>query len=79
MIINVFTNENCVPCRFTKRWLNKNGFNYTELKVTDYADILRDQGYSSAPVVSIIKDNNEEVTFSGYSPNKLQEHLLQQV
>lgn len=76
MIINVFTSQNCMPCRFTKRWLDKHGFEYNELKAEEYADILREQGLSSAPVVSIVFEDGKEEVFNGYRPNYLQELLL---
>ncbi len=71
--INVFTNPNCMPCKMTKRWLNEHNLPYNELQITDYADILRDEGYQSAPVVQVIDADGAETTWSGgYNVKQLQ-------
>ena len=77
MTINVFTQPNCQPCRMTKRWLNKHGIKFNELNISDYADVLRERGYQSAPVVQIIQPNGDEVTWSGsFDIKKLQQYCL---
>lgn len=78
MIINVFTKENCMPCKATKRWLNEHGFKFNELSIPEYADILRESGHLSAPVVSIIFEDGQEETFSGgFNPTRLKELLIE--
>ena len=75
MTINVFTKEVCQPCKMTKRWLNERDIPFNELSIADYADILREEGYQSAPVVQVIKDNGEEVVWAGgFDIAKLQKH-----
>jgi glutaredoxin-like protein NrdH len=65
MTINVFTKDNCMPCKMTKRWLEGNKVPFTELEITDYADILKEHGLLSAPVVQVINDNHEETVWCG--------------
>lgn len=79
MSITIFTKPNCQPCRMTKRWLDENEIQYTELPISDYADILKVAGPMSAPVVQINKANNDVVTWAGgFNIKKLQEHCLKE-
>ncbi|HAP3875996.1 TPA: NrdH-redoxin [Enterococcus faecalis] len=77
MSITIFTKPNCQPCKMTKRWLDEKEIYYTELPISDYADILKEAGHMSAPVVQINKDNNDVVTWAGgFNIKNLQEHCL---
>ena len=77
MTINVFTKDNCQPCRMTKRWLNERDIAFNELAIADYADILKENGYQSAPVVQVINENGDEVVWAGgFNVVKLQTHCL---
>lgn len=80
MIINVFTKDNCMPCKMTKRWLNEHDFEFNELSIPEYADILREAGHLSAPVVLIVFNDSQEEMFSGgFNPTKLKELLIDRV
>lgn len=56
----------------TKKFLTENKVEFNELQIADYADILRDNGFTSAPVVQIIdEEGNEDVFSGGFHINKL--------
>ena len=60
----------CMPCRSTKKFLEKNGvqFTYVDLDESETAmDTIANLGYSSLPVV-ITGDSH----WAGYQPEKLQ-------
>jgi glutaredoxin-like protein NrdH len=71
MAVIVYTNPNCVQCEQTKKFLNKEGIEYTveNLQSDDNYEKLVDfvnRGFKSAPIV--VTDTE---TWSGYKPDKL--------
>jgi glutaredoxin-like protein NrdH len=71
MAVIVYTNPNCVQCEQTKKFLNKEGIEYTveNLQSDDNYEKLIDfvnRGFKSAPIV--VTDTE---TWSGYKPDKL--------
>jgi glutaredoxin-like protein NrdH len=71
MAVTVYTNPNCVQCEQTKRFLDKEGIEYTveNLQSDDNYEKLVEfvnQGFKSAPIV--VTDTE---TWSGYKPDKL--------
>ena len=71
MAVIVYTNPNCVQCEQTKKFLNKEGIEYTveNLQSDDNYEKLVEfvnQGFKSAPIV--VTDTE---TWSGYKPDKL--------
>lgn len=68
-MITVYTTEDCVACRYTKKFLASHSIAYTEIDVTDdeaKQDELRHKGFREMPVV--ITDHGK---WSGYK----REHL----
>lgn len=50
----IYTSPNCQPCKMTKMRLDKAGISYQEVAIADTegaSEMLRDQGFTSAPVV----------------------------
>jgi len=71
MAVVVYTNPNCVQCEQTKKFLDKEGIEYTveNLQSDDNYEKLVDfvnRGFKSAPIV--VTDTE---TWSGYKPDKL--------
>ena len=71
MAVTVYTNPNCVQCEQTKKYLDKEGIEYTveNLQSDENYDKLVEfvnQGFKSAPIV--VTDTE---TWSGFKPDKL--------
>ncbi|WP_297566202.1 glutaredoxin-like protein NrdH [uncultured Arcanobacterium sp.] len=69
MSITVYTKPSCVQCNATKRALQKNGLEFTEVDLTQDADALatvKALGYQQAPVVFAGGDH-----WAGYRPDKI--------
>lgn len=68
-MIRVWTNENCIQCDRTKKFLDDNNIKYLTLSLSDNPDDTRrfiDMGFKSAPIV---ETPNE--TWSGFKLEKL--------
>lgn len=68
-MVTVYTLPSCVQCDSTKRLLTKNEIQYQEVDLSldlDALDMVRELGYSSAPVVVAGDDH-----WSGFRPDKL--------
>ena len=68
----VYTKNNCMPCKMTKRKLQELGVNYQEINVDEdlsALEYLMECGFRSLPVV--FKDDEPMVT-GGFAPNILE-------
>lgn len=71
--ITVYSKNNCMQCRMTKKFLEENGADFQEINIdveTDKIDYVKSLGFTSAPVIEA-----GEVVFSGFQPAKLKELL----
>ena len=73
MSVTVYTNPNCVQCEMTKKYLDKEGIEYTVENLQDeknYDKLVAfvEQGFKAAPIVVTDTD-----TWSGYKVDKLKE------
>lgn len=71
-MITVYTKNNCMPCKMTKRKLQELGVNYNEINVDENLEALEylmECGFRSLPVVF---KGNELVVAGGYAPNILE-------
>jgi glutaredoxin-like protein NrdH len=71
MAVTVYTNPNCVQCEMTKKFLDKEGIEYTVENLQsdeNYEKLVEfvNQGFKAAPIV--VTDTE---TWSGYKPDKL--------
>jgi glutaredoxin-like protein NrdH len=71
MAVIVYTNPNCVQCEMTKKFLDKEGIEYTVENLQsdeNYEKLVEfvNQGFKAAPIV--VTDTE---TWSGYKPDKL--------
>lgn len=69
--ITLFSKNNCMQCKMTKKLLDKEGADYQEINIdeqTDMIDYVKSLGFTSVPVVKV-----GEISFSGFQPSKLKE------
>lgn len=75
--VTVYSKPSCVQCTATKRWLDKNQVEYTEVDVTEDAEALeytRSLGYLQAPV-TVVERTGGKVHASGFDPDFLYHYL----
>lgn len=69
--ITIFSKNNCMQCKMTKKLLDKEGADYQEINIDerpDMIDYVKDLGFSAAPVVKA-----GDIIFSCFQPAKLKE------
>lgn len=69
--ITIFSKNNCMQCKMTKKLLDKEGADYQEINIDerpDMIDYVKDLGFSAAPVVKA-----GDIIFSGFQPANLKE------
>ena len=69
--ITIFSKNNCMQCKMTKKLLDKEGADYQEINIDerpDMIDYVKYLGFSAAPVVKA-----GDIIFSGFQPAKLKE------
>ena len=65
----VYTKPACVQCDMTKRYMDKNGIEYTTIDITqdqEALEMILKMGFSSAPVVI-----SEAGSWAGFQPDKI--------
>lgn len=68
-MVTVYTLPACVQCDSTKRLLTRNSVEYQEIDLSQDVDamsMVRELGYSAAPVVMVGDDH-----WSGFRPDKI--------
>ena len=80
MKVKVYSKVNCMPCAFTKKWLEKHNVDYEyeefDPKSGESYEQVRAQlmqfGFTSFPIVTLLdEDNNLVDSWHGFAPNKL--------
>lgn len=69
--ITLFSKNNCMQCKMTKKLLDKEGANYQEINIDeqpDMVDYVKSLGFTFAPVIKA-----GDISFSGFQPSKLKE------
>ena len=67
--ITIFSKNNCMQCKMTKKLLDKEGADYQEINIDErpeMIDYVKDLGFSAAPVIKA-----GDIIFSGFQPAKL--------
>jgi glutaredoxin-like protein NrdH len=75
--VTVYTKPNCQQCRATFRWLDKRGFTYTTVDISQDLEALQfiqGLGHMAAPVVYVSSPDGDD-HWSGFNPDKLRELL----
>lgn len=68
-MLKVYTKENCIQCKMSKRDLQKNNIPYQEIDITGNPQIiaeLKEQGWKQMPVLVFADES-----WSGYRPDKI--------
>lgn len=74
-MIKVYTKNNCIPCKMTKRKLQELGVNYKEINVDENLEALEylvECGFRSLPVVFL---DDEPIITGGFAPNILESRV----
>lgn len=73
-MIEIFTKNNCQPCRMTKNWFLDKGINFKETNVDDDLDALAfliENDLRTLPIVMV----DSEVKSLGFMPNRWEDLL----
>ena len=69
--ITVFSKNNCMQCKMTKKFLDQHGADFEEINIDEKPEkieYVKNLGFSAAPVIE-----GGNVVFSGFQPSKLKE------
>lgn len=69
--ITVFSKNNCMQCKMTKKFLDQHGADFEEVNIDEKPEkieYVKNLGFSAAPVIEA-----GNVVFSGFQPSKLKE------
>ncbi|HEN5974839.1 TPA: glutaredoxin-like protein NrdH [Streptococcus agalactiae] len=69
--ITVFSKNNCMQCKMTKKFLDQHGADFEEINIDEKPEkieYVKNIGFSAAPVIEA-----GNVVFSGFQPSKLKE------
>ncbi|HEO3278469.1 TPA: glutaredoxin-like protein NrdH [Streptococcus agalactiae] len=69
--ITVFSKNNCIQCKMTKKFLDQHGADFEEINIDEKPEkieYVKNLGFSAAPVIEA-----GNVVFSGFQPSKLKE------
>lgn len=70
--ITVFSKNNCIQCKMTKRFLQEHHVNFVEHNIDEqpeYIDGLKQEGFQATPVVKLANGK----AFSGFRPDVLRQ------
>ncbi|HEQ0920199.1 TPA: glutaredoxin-like protein NrdH [Streptococcus pyogenes] len=70
-MITVYSKNNCMQCKMTKKFLEQHGANFQEINIDEHpekVDYVKSLGFTSAPVIEA-----DKLVFSGFQPAKLKE------
>lgn len=73
--VTVYSTPACMQCQATKRWLKGRDIAFTEVHLERDAQAaadLRAKGFTSAPVVRVIRPNGADVAWSGFRVSQLE-------
>ena len=69
MNVKIFSKNNCMQCKMTKRFLSENNIPYEEINIDvqpEAVDWLKGQGFQSVPVTV-----SDAATVIGFRPDQL--------
>ncbi|GBG95508.1 glutaredoxin [Ligilactobacillus salitolerans] len=76
MSLELYTKNNCIQCKMTKKFLNEHQIEFAEKNINErpeYIDYLKDKGFRSVPVL----ENNAEPIVNGFRPDLLKKLIAQ--
>ncbi|WP_429970610.1 redoxin NrdH [Fructilactobacillus sp. Tb1] len=68
--ITVFTKNNCIQCKMTKRFLEEHNIDFVEKNTSEnpeFVTYLKDLGFQAVPVVEV----EGAESFTGFRPDRL--------
>lgn len=68
-MVTIYSKNNCVQCKMTKRFLDSNNVSYKEINLDEqpeFVEHVKNLGFSAAPVIQTPTES-----FSGFQPAKL--------
>ena len=71
--ITLFSKNNCMQRKMTKKFLEKEGADFEEINIDEQPekiDYVKSLGFTAAPVIEA-----GDIVFSGFQPTKLKEIL----
>lgn len=68
-MIEIYTKNNCQPCKMTKNWFRNNGINFKETNVDEDLDALAYLIENNLRTLPVVFDSSELVSM-GFAPNK---------
>lgn len=76
MSLELYTKNNCIQCKMTKKFLNEHNINFAEKNITEtpeYIDYLKSKGFRSVPVL----EDNDQPIINGFRPDLLKKLIAQ--
>ncbi len=76
MSLELYTKNNCIQCKMTKKFLTEHHINFAEKNITDtpeYIDYLKNKGFRSVPVL----EDNDHAIINGFRPDLLKKLIAQ--
>ena len=70
-MVTIYSKNNCVQCKMTKRFLDTNNVKYQEINLDEqpeYIEQVKKLGFNAAPVVQTATE-----AFSGFQPSNLKQ------
>ena len=67
--ITIYSKNNCIQCKITKKLLDNEGANYQEINIDERPEMVeyvKNLGFTAAPVIK-----SGDIIFSGFQPAKL--------
>jgi len=71
MNITLFSKNNCMQCKMTKRFLSENNISFEEVNIDNEPnaiDWLKEKGFQSVPVIT-----SDATTVVGFRPDQLRQ------
>lgn len=69
--ITIYSKNNCMQCKMTKKFLEQNGASFEEINIDEHpeqVEYVKSLGFTAAPVIK-----SGDIAFSGFQPAKLKE------
>ena len=76
MKLELYTKDNCIQCKMTKRFLVEHNISFEEKNLStspEYITYLKEKGYSSVPVLK----SDSQPAITGFRPDLLKQLIAQ--
>lgn len=76
MKLDLFTKNNCVQCKMTKKFLKQHNVEFEEHNISEnpeYIDYLKNKGFQAVPVL----EENDSPIVNGFRPDLLKKLIAQ--